>query len=192
MRLIALAAAFMPCLPAFASDWVASEVEKTYAVGGRTGIELYRSIGERGPKVGVGRVIAHTSFKLTWSRKYEPRDGACVLASARPKLTITYTLPRPSQTLSADIQRKWRDFIEGVRAHERVHGDFIKEMVRTIEAETVGLTVPDDPGCTRIKTEMTSRLSRISLEQRQRSRDFDKVELGEGGNVHQLILALVN
>lgn len=182
----------MPCLPAFASDWAASEVEKTYAVGGRTGIELYRSIGERGPKVGVGRVIAHTSFKLTWSRKYEPRDGACVLASARPKLTITYTLPRPSQTLSADIQRKWRDFIEGVRAHERVHGDFIKEMVRTIEAETVGLTVPDDPGCTRIKTEMTSRLSRISLEQRQRSRDFDKVELGEGGNVHQLILALVN
>jgi predicted secreted Zn-dependent protease len=175
-----------------AADWKANEVEQSYAITGKTGVELYRSIGERGPNVGVGRVIAHTNFKLTWSRKYEPRNGACVLASARPKLTITYTLPKPSQKLPADVQRRWQTFIEGVRAHERVHGDFIKEMVAGIEAETVGLTVADDPGCTKIKAEMTSRLSRLSLEQRQRSRDFDRVELGDGGNVHQLILALVN
>jgi predicted secreted Zn-dependent protease len=178
--------------PALAGEWKANEVEQSYAITGTTGVELYRSIGERGPKVGDSRVIAHTTFKLTWTRKYEPRDGACVLASAKPKLTITYTLPKPSQKLPADVQGKWQAFIDGVRAHEHIHGDFIKEMVAGIEAETVGLTVPDDPGCTKIKAEMASRLSRLSLEQRRRSRDFDRVELGDGGNVHQLILALVN
>ncbi|RVI00900.1 DUF922 domain-containing protein, partial [Sinorhizobium meliloti] len=75
---------------------------------------------------------------------------------------------------------------------ELVHGDFIKEMVSAIEAATVGLTVADDPQCRKIKSEMTKRLGEISRAQRQKSRDFDKAELSDGGNVHQLILNLVN
>ena len=188
---IALAAC-LAAATASAADWKASEVEQSYAITGKAAWICFRSIGDRGPKVGDGRVIAHTTFKLTWSRKYEPRAGACVLASAKPRLTITYTLPKAPKTLSAEVQRKWQAFIDGVRAHEHVHGDFIKEMVAGIEAETVGLTVPRRPGVPQIKTEMTARLSRLSLEQRRRSRDFDRVELGEGGNVHQLILGLVN
>lgn len=39
---------------------------------------------------------------------------------------------------------------------------------------------------------MTKRLGEISRAQRQKSRDFDKAELSDGGNVHQLILNLVN
>ena len=35
-------------------------------------------------------------------------------------------------------------------------------------------------------------LKALSEEQRARSRDFDKVEMSNGGNVHRLILALVN
>jgi predicted secreted Zn-dependent protease len=162
-------------------------------VQGTTGPDLYASIGERGPEVGgLMRTIAHTTFKLTWTRDYQPRDGGCVLASARPKLTITYTLPKPARRLSGTVRTNWDLFITGVRDHEKMHGDMIKAMVREIERVSVGLAVENDPGCKRIRKELTQKLATISQEQRRKSREFDQVELGNGGNIHQLILRLVN
>ena len=116
--------------PAARADWQAVEKVATYAISGKTGAELYASIGERGPKVGGGtRAIAYTNFTLTWTRKYEPQGGACVLVSARPKLTITYTLPEPSGQLPASLQQSWGIFIAGMRAtkdpwrHHQGHGE---------------------------------------------------------------------
>jgi predicted secreted Zn-dependent protease len=192
IRLCASAASLV-LLPVVAhADWKPVEKVETYAISGTSGPELYASIGEKGPKVSVGRAIAHTNFTLTWSRKYETQGDACVLVSARPKLTITYTLPKPSRQLPADIASNWETFVAGMHAHERVHGDMIKDMVRQIEAETVGLTIAGDPNCRKIRTEMTKRLSALSLAQRQKSRDFDQAEMSAGGNIQRLILALVN
>jgi len=133
--------------PAMAAgaQWRAVEKVETYAVSGRTGIELYTSIGERGPKLSNGsRAIAHTNVKLTWSRKYEPGGGGCTLTAARPNLVITYTLPEPAQKLPAPVQKRWAIFIAGMREHEKVHGTFIKEMVQAIEAQR-GLSWPTIP-----------------------------------------------
>jgi len=175
------------------ADWQRTEVVKTYAVRGSSGAELYQSIGENGPKIGgLARVIAYTNFKLTWTRKYERQGDACVLVSARPKLIVTYHLPQVAGTLPQAVEGRWETFISGVRAHERVHGDIIEDMVRQIEAATVGLAVPGDPKCRAIKTEMTKRLGALSMAQRQKSRDFDQVELSNGGNVNRLVLDLVN
>jgi predicted secreted Zn-dependent protease len=175
------------------AEWQAVEKVQTYAIAGKSGAELYAAIGEMAPKVGgLGRAIAHTNFKLTWTRKYEVQGDACVLVSARPKLVITYTLPKPTEQLPASTKQGWETFITGVRKHELVHGDQIKDMVKKIETATVGLTVSDDRGCRKIKTEMTTRLGALSQAQRQQSRDFDRTELSDGGNIHQLILALVN
>ncbi|QND55220.1 DUF922 domain-containing protein (plasmid) [Phyllobacterium sp. 628] len=175
------------------AQWQAVENVQTYPITGTSGAELYASIGARGPMIGgTTRTIAHTNFKLTWTRKYEQRGSACVLASARPKLIITYTLPKPSGQLPAAVARQWDTFIAGIRAHEAVHGADIKDLVKAIEAFTVGLSVPDDPGCQKIRAVMTKRLSELSLEQRQKSRDFDQVEHSEGGNIHRLVLELVN
>ena len=179
--------------PAAAAEWQPVEKVQTYSVPGVSGAELYASIGARGPKLSIGmRAIAQTSFALTWSRKYETRGDACVLATDKPKLIITYVLPKPANALPAPVKANWESFISGVRGHERVHGDYIVEMVKQIEAATVGLTVPGDPNCRKIREEMTKRLGALSQEQRQRSRDFDRVELSPGGNVHTLILQLVN
>ena len=188
-----LAACFIASAIPARAEWQAVEKVETYAISGTTGPELYASIGERGPKVGGGvRAIAHTDFKLTWQRNYQPQGDACTLVSARPRLIITYKLPKPSGKLPTAIQKNWDAFAAGVHRHEQVHGDHIKDMVKAIEAASVGLTVPNDPGCARIRTELTKRLSELSLAQRQRSRDFDRLELSDGGNVHQLILDLVN
>ncbi|WDZ80551.1 DUF922 domain-containing Zn-dependent protease (plasmid) [Ensifer adhaerens] len=190
LGVVALCLASAP--PTAFAEWQAVEKEAPYVISGQTGAELYASIGERGPKAGMGRAIAHTNFKLTWTRKYEEQGGACVLTTAKPKLIITYTLPKPARSLPSGVRENWEVFIDGVRKHELVHGDFIKEMVRAIEQATLGLTVPDDPKCRKIRTVMTERLGALSKTQRQRSRDFDQVELTAGGNIHQLILRLVN
>jgi len=178
-------------LDARADGQVIEEV-KTYAISGQSGAELYASIGQHGPKAGVSRAIALTNFKLTWSRNYQPSGGGCTLVSARPKLVLTYTLPKPAGKLPANLQKRWDVFIEGVRRHEKVHGDIIKDMVATIEATTIGLSVPNDPKCQKIRKEIIMPLSAASNAQRQKSREFDRLELGNGGNVHQLILDLVN
>lgn len=192
VRLCLLLAALLALPLAARADWKPVEKVETYAISGQSGPELYQSIGENGPKLGVVRAIAHTNFKLTWTRDYQARAEACVLVSARPKLIITYTLPSPSAPLPPAIQKNWEVFIAGVSAHEKVHGETIVDMVRKIEAATVGLSVADDPKCSKIRVEMTKRLSELSQAQRQASRDFDRVEFGQGGNLQKLILALVN
>jgi predicted secreted Zn-dependent protease len=190
---LAAIAVFMAALSAAArADWKPVEEVKPYTVSGTTGIELYRSIGENGPKVGIGRAIAYTHFDLKWSRDYQPRNGGCVLASARPHLVVTYHLPKPAGKLPPETQRLWDTFIAGVEKHERVHGDIIVDMVRKIEAFSVGLTTADDPDCRKIREVLTQRLGELSQEQRQKSRDFDRVEMSDGGNVHRLVLGLVN
>ncbi|SCX29435.1 putative secreted Zn-dependent protease [Agrobacterium sp. DSM 25558] len=172
--------------------WTPSEQIKTYAISGNTGFGLYQSIGERGPQAGV-QAVAHTTFKLTWRRDYRPQpDGACVLATARPNLTIIYTWPKAPAKLPPDVAASWQSFISGVEKHERVHGQHILDMVKKIEAYSVGLRAEDDPKCQKVRTVLQQRLGELSNEQRQRGRDFDRDELSNGGAVHQLILALVN
>lgn len=190
---LALIAAFiLVSLPAQA-QWQAQERVEPYAISGKTGIELYRSIGEHGPRAGNGRTIAVTDFTLTWQRDFQKTpDGGCRLAAARPKLTVIYRLPKPKARLPLATQGLWQRFIDGVRAHERVHGDMIVEMVRKLEAASVGLTVKNDPACTKIRQALVAPFRKISNERVEKSRAFDRAELSDGGNVQQLILALVN
>jgi predicted secreted Zn-dependent protease len=174
------------------AEWQPIEEVRTYAVTGSSGAALYDSIGEHGPELGGGRVVAHTTFKLTWTRKYERRGDACVLAVARPKLIITYTLPKPTGKLPAATQASWATFLAGIETHERVHGDYIEQMVRHIEAMSVGFSADNDPDCRKIRVELTKRLGELSARQRQQGRDFDKAEMSEGGNIRRLVLQLVN
>ncbi len=192
MRIASFLTGFLLAASAMAQDWQAVERMEPYAVQGATGLEIYQSIGERGPKLGVARVIAHTNFKLTWTRKYERQGNACVITVNKPKLIITYTLPKLKSKLSGPMKSRWETFLAGVTAHEKVHGDFIKDMVKQIEAMSVGLTVENDPNCQKIRPQLQARLGELSDAQRARSRDFDQVEMSEGGNVHQLILNLVD
>src|SRR5690606_31850377 len=185
--------AFPPAPLPPAEPWQPVEQVKTYAISGTTGIGLYQSIGARGPAAGVGQAIALTSFKLTWTRDYRPQpDGACVLAVAKPKLVITYTLPKAPKGLDAGTSAAWQRFITGVKAHERVHGEQITDMVRGIAGFSHGLRAEADPKCTKVRKALQARLKEFSDERVRQSTEFDRVELAEGGAVHRLILELVN
>lgn len=187
-RLVAAAISLIAATaPLRAADDVTVE-EKTYAISGATGAELYASIGARGPK----GAIAHTSFSLRWSRKYDQKGGSCRLVSMRPLLSIVYTLPKPSGRLPASVQSRWTIFSDGVRGHEQEHGRMIRDFVDGAGAALVGSTSADDPKCDELKQSVSSHLKQALLAHRERSRGFDRVELVAGGAVHRLILALVN
>lgn len=194
IRRVTVLLSLLTLLPTFAhAQWKAVEKFEHYRVSGQTGIELYRSIGEHGPKVGVGRVIAYTDFKLLWSRDYRPQpDGSCKLVSARPSLTITYRIPKASGEMPASTRRAWETFVDGVIKHEKVHGEMIVDLVKAIENTSIGLSAPNDRDCQKVRAELQSRLGPLSQEQRRRSREFDQVEMRDGGNVHNLVLRLVN
>ncbi|VVT23460.1 DUF922 domain-containing protein [Rhizobium sp. EC-SD404] len=191
--LAALAGLALLPAPALSRDWQPSERIETYAVTGTTGIDLYRSIGERAPSAGVGQAIAFTDFELLWSRDYRPQpDGSCILASARPSLTIIYRWPTAPSGLAPEVAASWARFIEGVEKHERVHGDHVIEMTEKIQAFSTGLSAPADADCNKVRAKLQEFLAGMAAERLNRARTFDRAEMGNGGNVHQLILALVN
>jgi predicted secreted Zn-dependent protease len=189
---IVLLLSSLPPHGALAQDVQATEKVESYAISGSSGIELYRSIGERGPESRNGRAIALTDYRLTWTRKYVPEGGGCRLTTAVPHLTLITHLPKPAGKLPERTGALWNTFIVGITAHERVHGETIRETVTAIRAATEDLAVPGDAACRKIRVEVTKRVAALAAEMRRKNRHFDEVEMGKGGNVQQLILALVN
>lgn len=182
----------MPVAETAAADWQATERVEHYKVNGTSPMELYQSIGERGPKLSLGRVIAHTTFKLTWQRDYQQQGQACVLATAKPKLLITYTLPRPAQKLSPEVAAKWEVFYDGIVTHEKLHGQFMKDLTQQIQDVSIGLRDENDPGCKKVRAALQAQLKPISDAHVARHSEYDQVEMSPGGAVHQLILAFLN
>lgn len=186
-----VALALLSCLPwaipAGAQEKSTDKV-KTYAISGATGFELYTSIGEHGPK----GAIAQTTYALTWRRLFDEEGGSCRLVWARPQLAVIYTYPKPSGKLSPKLQPLWDRFIAGVRKHEEEHGRMIREMVAETAKNIAGASVANDGNCAKVKREVTRLIDDAKRTYKTRSRQFDHVELSEGGNVHRLILALVN
>ncbi|MDH4442029.1 MAG: DUF922 domain-containing protein [Rhizobium sp.] len=189
---LALSLAILSPLPAVAQSWQAIEKTEYYKVRGDTPMMLYQSIGERGPLLGGGRTIAHTSFKLTWQRDYQQQGQACVLASAKPKLIITYTLPKPAGALPADVQAKWDRFSAGIVTHEKLHGVFMRDLTQQIQDISVGLRDENDPGCKKVRAALQAQLKPISDAHGARHSAYDQVEMSPGGAVHQLILTFLN
>ena len=187
------AALLLAALPARA-EIRAGHVETAYAISGTTGRALYESIGERGPRLrgGAASAVAKTEFDLKWHRDYR-RDGKdCVLAAAKPFLTITTTLPKPAQKLPPDTAARWTTFIAGIRAHEAVHGGYIAEMAQEIYDATVGFRQQDDPGCKAIRKAVVAPIRAAYDRYKARNAAFERSEMANGGPIQRLILDLVN
>lgn len=185
-------ALFFTAVPAWA-DWQAREVEKPYAITGKTGGALYESIGERGPRIrgGDSSAIAYTTFKLLWNRDYRRDGNACVLVAAKPFLTITYTLPKPARKLPPRLATRWRTFIKGIRAHEKQHGKMIRALTQDLQDVTIGFRQENDPGCKTIRKTIMTPIRAAYDRHKARNRTFEKKEMAQGGPVHKLIIGLV-
>ena len=118
----------------------------TYAILRKSGAESMPRSASAAPRSADPRHRLH-QFQLTWTRKSErqampgSRFGA---AEAHDHLHVA----EASQELPAPLAGNW-NFHRRRAHHESVHGDIIKDMVKKIEASTVGLTVPGDPSAAR-------------------------------------------
>ena len=176
-----------PSPPANAAQWKAKVEIRTYPVTGTTGQSIYESIGRNGPKIGKTRAIAHTTFDLKWRRKYVPVGRSCKLVSAKPFFTIIYTVPKVTGKLPPDTARKWKTFHAGILAHEKVHGQYARDMLASLIGNTVGLTVQNDPNCQKIRAEVLTRVKAAYATYRNRSRAFDRVETAGNGGIRRLV-----
>lgn len=194
---LALAFALVAASPLAAQEadgWKPTEKIERYAISGQTELDLYKSIGEKGPMVRGGKVraIAYTDFKLTWDRAYEnDATGGCRLARNVPNVTIIYRFPKPAGKLSPSVKANWNTFETGIEAHERQHGQFIMQMVRRMVAETASLNAPNDPSCKKVRAELTRRMGAAFKEKSGKDAAFDKTEMGDGGNVRRLVMTFV-
>lgn len=185
--------AVMPMINAQAADWKATENYEYYSVSGTTGPALYQSIGSNGPIIsGNRRTIAVTNWDLKWRRDYQPNGNACELVSALPFVTITYSLPKPSQKLTGAIAQKWERFADAITAHEKVHGDYVKRLAQQIIDVTVGLRVENDKACKKIRDEVLNRVAQEFARYKVENSAFEQSEMRKGGNIERLVLELVN
>lgn len=194
LKLPVLATALLVCALPARADIRPTEVVKTYAISGTSGMALYQSIGANGPLLrgGAASAIAKTDFDLKWGRDYKRDGNDCVLAVVRPFLTITYTLPKPADRLPPDVAARWQTFIAGIRAHEAVHGQYVTEMAQQIYDTTLGYRQKNDPNCKTIRNAIQTPLKAAFTRYKARNRAFEQAEMAAGGNVQGLILELVN
>jgi predicted secreted Zn-dependent protease len=73
-----------------------------------------------------------------------------------------------------------------------MHGRMIREMIEQSRAKLTGIAFADDPDCTKVKREAHRLFEEATEAHKARSREFDRIEQSDGGNVHRLVLALVN
>ena len=83
-------------------------------------------------------------------------------------------------------------FYDGIVEHEKLHGQFMKDLTQNIQDVSIGLRDENDPGCKKVRAALQAQLKPISDAHVARHSEYDQVEMSPGGAVHQLILAFLN
>ncbi|MET2827700.1 DUF922 domain-containing protein [Mesorhizobium shangrilense] len=166
-------------------------VTRTYDVTGTSGQALVASMDRSGPRHGfMARAIAQTNYTKTWDFDFTKAKGACRIKQASGTLNLNFVYPRIASPISPALEKHWKRFIDGVTAHEETHGRIAREMMAATDKSLTGLTVPDDPQCSRTRREAKRRIDAIYDEYEDKQNAFDAREHREGGHVEYLLNTL--
>lgn len=196
MRQLALAClsaalGWFPSGPASAGIKV-STVEQAYQIRGQTGAELLAQMDRRGPRHGLlTRAVAQTRYSISWDVVWVRQGGACRVESADGVLSITHIYPQVASPAPRSLQRRWKEFMAGVREHEQKHGKIALQMARAAERSAKSVAFARDPYCRRSRAEVNRRIGAVYAAYEQQQADFDDIEHRENGPVERLISRLV-
>jgi len=178
-------------LPALAQVKTSVKVG-SYAVSGQTGEALIASMDRNGPRHGfMTRAIAQTRYEVSWRLDWRISGKVCRLQAAHANLSIDYSYPKLSSRVSPALARRWNTFLAGVRKHEQTHGRYARDMVNTAYRKVKGVTVANDPSCSRAKRTVEKIVSDTYAAYEARQVAFDQREHSPGGVVDRLITALL-
>jgi len=164
---------------------------RTYDIAGKTGAALVEAMDHKGPRHGyMARAIADTAYTVNWDLDVERENGVCHLRQADGVLDLTYTYPRLASPASSALERRWKRFFAGVRAHEQTHGRIAMRMMRATERSIRGLKLADNVFCTGTHREARRRINATYAEYEARQNAFDAREHRTGGHVEHLVDAL--
>jgi predicted secreted Zn-dependent protease len=186
----AIAAGVISAAPAGATAKVSVRTEH-YRISGQTGLALLDQMDRRGPKHGfMSRAIAQTRYSMNSSADWEWANGVCRARDVSVELAITYVYPRPTGAVPAQLKRRWSRFMQGVVAHEEMHGKIAKQMAVAASRTIQRLAVRDDRNCSRVQREMKRQVNAVVAQYEARQEQFDNREHREGGNIDRLVRSL--
>lgn len=163
-----------------------------YEISGKTGEALVRAMDRKGPKHGfLARAIAQTRYEVDWDLEWTEKAGSCRVRKVAGDLSITYIYPKVGGVLDPALGKRWAHFMSGVRKHEETHGAIARQMVAAAEKTIAKISTKNDPGCTRIRSEVKRRVSAVYAEYEKKQVRFDEVEHKDGGNVEKLVVSLL-
>lgn len=164
----------------------------SYPVAGQTGEALIASMDRNGPRHGfMTRAIAQTRYEVSWRLDWRITGKVCRLKAAHADLAIDYSYPKLSSPVSPALARRWNAFLAGVRKHEQTHGRYARDMVNTAYRKVNGVTVANDPACSRAKRQVEKIVADTYAAYEARQLAFDQREHSTGGTVDRLITALL-
>lgn len=164
---------------------------QTYDISGTTGDALVAAMNRKGPRHGfMARAIAQTRYTKDWDFDFVKTKGSCRIRHANGTLNLTFAYPRVVSVLPSPLEKRWKRFIAGVTAHEETHGRIARAMMDATETSLTGLTVADDPQCSKTRREANRRIKAIYDAYEDKQNAFDAREHQEGGHVEYLVDAL--
>lgn len=166
-------------------------VTRTYDVTGTSGEALVTSMDRNGPRHGfMARAIAQTNYTKTWDFDFTKAKGGCRIKQANGTLNLNFVYPRIASPIPPALEKHWKLFFDGVTAHEETHGRIARKMMAATDKSLTGLTVPDDPQCSKTRREAKRRIDAIYAEYEDKQNAFDAREHREGGHVEHLLNTL--
>jgi predicted secreted Zn-dependent protease len=179
--------------PSASADTKVLVKTRTYDISGTTGAALIEAMDRKGPKRHgfMTHAIALAAYTVNWDLEIAREGGVCRLRQANGTLDLTYTLPRMVSAATPALQKRWKRFFAGVRAHEHNHGRIARTMMRATEKSITGLELADNWVCSKTHREARRRIKAVYAEYEAKQNAFDAREHRAGGHVERLIGALL-
>ncbi len=82
-----------------------------------------------------------TDWHIEWRPCYQPVGAGCRIGGIDSTVNVTYTLPQWADRSAAPqrLRERWDNYIAGLTAHEKGHGEIAVRVALLIERELVGL-----------------------------------------------------
>jgi len=158
---------------------IVKESTKYYSIKGRTGVEIYRSIGLRSQRgAGVQHAIATTTSSISIKNvKTKIRRSRCVVVSADVRLNLVYRYPRWNRRgASPKVRKAWKAFYAHAVRHEETHGAIAKKYANRIHRELLRTTGRVSRQCTDFGRNAERKLKRLASRLDREQRRFDRRE----------------
>ena len=175
---------------------ILKETTTYYPVTGKTGKEIFKSMLDRGPKLGGPKNHALATTEYNYDVKnvdVEVRRGRCIPIKMDVFVTVKYTYPKwmGSRGAKKSTKAAWNRFKKSVVWHEKQHVKIALDYANEYEAALKKTRLRANDNCKSASFTSAWRTTRAALKHNRRQRLFDRKDLRPGGRGYEAQLQLI-